>query len=452
MRVGAGIGEAAMTRMIRPLLIMLAMLASAAGAEPVFTPGSCQQDKKDACLDATPCKKLGDVTACLAGTTDRPTNSVLLAETCWQYQAEFTCRDSTSVDTCSPLRARGCGQVNTQCLTDTQGTACASSTLTFQCPDKAPTVTEKVVCETALCQADGTGCFDTSRPGDKDFGQAAALMEAAREAGVYGVNGDAVEIFKGYLEQCSVKTLGGSNVKSCCTAAGGGGQYTNYAVIGQTAKAAYAVGKEEIKAGSKYVYDSLFQAQDAGLIGDGMGAAAGGLSEGAAEGVASQAGTSFGAYGFEFSYSASGGFSYVGFDPYSFALSVAIAIITEWLSCDQEEQVMQMKRGQNLCVYLDSYCATTSLGVCTEKKERHCCFNSVLAKVINRQGRAQLGLPMDQCGGFTQPQLLAIDFSRLDLTEFIATIVPKDVNSGELQGDVRATVEKKVNDYYGNGE
>jgi len=431
------------------LLLTLIVLASPSWADPVFEPGSCQQDKKDTCIDATPCKKIGDVTACLAGTVDAPANAVMMTESCWQYDAAFTCRDSSSVDTCSPLRAKGCGQINTQCLTYTEDGKCQSATLTFQCPDKPATVKETNVCDTSLCQADGTGCFNTSHPADKDFGQAAAMMEAAREAGVYGLKGENVEIFKGYMEECSVKTLGGSNIKSCCTAAGGGAQFSNYNVIGLTAKAAYAVGKEEIKAGSKYLYDALFQAQDSSLVQEGMSAAAGGLSDAAAEGVAAQAGTNFGAYGFEFSYSAAGGFEFVGFDPYSFAFAVIVAIVTEWLSCDQEEQVMQMKRGQNLCVYIESYCSSKALGVCIEKKERHCCFNSILAKLINRQGRAQLGMPMNQCGGFTQAQLTSLDFSAMDLSEFIATIVPKDINSGELQGDVKDTVDKKIKDYYG---
>lgn len=438
--------------MIKRLLLIAALLSSSAYASPTFEPGSCQQDVADRCIDLTPCKKFGDVTACLAGTPSPPANAVMLTESCWQYEASFTCRDSSSVDTCTPLRDRGCGQINTQCLTyknDDPAQGCISATLTFQCPDKPPTVKETTICDTSLCQADGTGCFDTSHRPDRDFGTAAAMAEAQRESGVYGTHGGTPEVFKGYMDECSVKTIGGSDIKSCCTAAGGGSAYTNYAVIGVTAKAAYAVGKEEMKAGSKYLYDALFNAQDASLAAEGASAAAGGLSGEVADGVASQAGTSFGAYGFEFSYSAAGGFEFVGFDPYSFAFSVAVMIITEWLSCDTQEQVMQMKRGQNLCVYIESYCASKVLGVCVEKKERHCCFNSVLAKLINRQGRAQLGLPMNQCGGFDTDQLARLDFSTMDLSEFIATIVPKDVTSGELTPSVTETVNKKVCDYYG---
>ena len=63
--------------------------------------------------------------------------------------------------------------------------------------------------------------------------------------------------------------------------------------------------------------------------------------------------------------------------------------------------------------------------------------------------RAQLGLPMNQCGGFDTDQLARLDFSTMDLSEFIATIVPKDVTSGELTPSVTETVNKKVCDYYG---
>lgn len=447
----------------RAAFLALALLAGVASADPVYDAESCIQDKKDACIDATPCKKISGITACLAGAVSPPKDAVMLAETCWQYEAAFTCRDSASIDTCQPLKDRGCAQINTQCLTyKDDGKTCVSSTLTMQCPVKPATVVEKTVCDTSLCSGDGAGCFDTNHPADKDMGQAAAMMEAAREVGTYGINGDNVEVFKGYAEECSVKTLGGSEVKSCCEGAGGGQDYTNYAIIGMSAKVAYAVGKEEIKAGSKYVYDALFASQDATLMESGMGAAAGGASSGLAEagagageaaggaGGAASAGTTFGAYGFQFSYSAAGGFSYVGFDPYSFALAVAIKIITEWLACTPEEQTFMLKEGQNLCVYLDSYCSDKVLGACVEKKERNCCFNSVIAKLINRQGRAQLGMDMMQCGGFNKDQLSMLDFSSMDFTEFIQTIVPTNPDTASTSSDVTTKATQKVKDYYGN--
>lgn len=276
------------------------------------------------------------------------------------------------------------------------------------------------------------------------------MMEVSRQAGVYGVNPAKIEIFKGYPEECGVKVLGGSEMKSCCTAAGGGAGYTNhavlYAVLYAGLKAAGAVGSEQgaaaVKTGSSYVYDALYGQTDSALIDKGLTS----MNDWASD---LGGGSSFGAYGFTFSYSYEAGFSYVGFDPYSFAFAIAVQIITQWLSCDVNEQALQMKKGQNLCVYKDSYCATKSLGVCTEVKERSCCFNSVLAKIVNQQGRTQLGMPMNQCGGFNQAQIQAIDFSKMDFSEFIATINVDPVDNKALNNQVNATAQKKIADYYG---
>ncbi len=429
---------------MRTFIFMLMVLLSGwTWAVPSREPGSCEQDQADICIDATPCKRLGDQTVCLANAPSPPVGALILASNCWQYRAAFTCRASDTLSTCTPLRDRGCGQTGTSCLSvDDQG-RCLSSQLTFSCPDKLATTTTTNVCDRALCQSDGLGCFDTSRPDDQDFTRAAVMMEASREAGVYGVKGEGVELFKGYMEQCSVKVLGGSSLKSCCSAAGGGGAFTNYHVIGLAADAAYAVGKEELKAGSKYLYDALFTAQDGSLMNSGLAAASGGLSPGAATGVAAQAGTNFGAYGFSFSYSSAGGFQFVGFDPTTFAIAIAMQIITEWLSCGQDEQILQMKNGQSLCTYIETYCSSRVLGVCVERKQRHCCFNSVLAKLINRQGRAQLGLPQEQCGGLSQEQLAALDFSRMDLSEFIASISPRQINAEEEVARMRDSINRR---------
>ena len=392
------------------------------------------------------CVKTSEV--CAAPNQTRNIDGVSFFRECWRWQSTYNCRSADVVNNCQPLRDRGCTQSGAACVDTAPDGSCSMYEQRYQCPLAPEKTVEKTVCDAAFCQDGDAGCFDTTRPPDLDFGQAAAIMEASREAGIYGLDPDKVEIFKGYMEECSLKVLGGASIKSCCSPSGGGGGFNNYAVIGLAAEAAYTIGKAKIKAGSKYVYDALFQAQDADLIQEGLVAAAGGLSEGAAEAVAAQAGTEFGAYGFEFSYSSTGGFQYAGFDPGSFAIAVAIAIVTEWLSCDQAEQVMAMKRGQSLCTHINTYCSRKTLGACTEKKERHCCFNSMLAKLINRQGRAQLGLAMNQCGGFTQVQLEALDFAQIDLSEFIASIAPKDLNADGLASTVGATVDQKVTDYY----
>ena len=98
---------------------------------------------------------------------------------------------------------------------------------------------------------------------------------------------------------------------------------------------------------------------------------------------------------------------------------------------DFAEQILAMKRDNRLCHGVGSYCSSRLpiIRVCIETTESYCCFNSRLARILNEQGRAQLGRgwggPQNpDCGGFTVTQLQSLDFSRMNLTEFYAEIAP----------------------------
>lgn len=398
-------------------------------------------------LGAGDCERTGSI--CTAPNQTRNVDGISVFRECWEYQDTYQCRSQNTVNDCQPLREKGCAQIGSVCVERDDSGACVMYEQKYNCQDKPETYTEKTVCEqSAFCQNGGAGCFDTSAPADKDFGQAAVMMEAAREAGVYGIDPNKVEIFKGYMEECSIKVLGGSSLKNCCKSAGGGGSFTNYALLGAGmsagSTAAGEASRESLKAGSKYVYDSLYGQVDSGIVNKGLGAMnswASGLGDGVFN-------PQFNFYGFSFQFSFANGFQMVSFDPYSFAFQIGMMMVQEWLSCDPKEQVIAMKRGQNLCVHVETYCSKKVLKVCVEKKEKHCCFNSKLAKIINRQGRAQLGLAMNSCGGFNQEQLQALDFSQMDLSEFIADIVPKDVPASTMSDRVQQTVNQKVQSYY----
>ncbi len=269
------------------------------------------------------------------------------------------------------------------------------------------------------------------------------MTEAQRQAGIYGIDASDVSIFKGYSSECSVKVLGGTELNSCCKASGGGAAFSNNSLMSQGFSAVSAVGSEVIKTGSHYVYDALYASADSGLLAEGLGAAS-------SFDVGLSSGSTFGAYGFNFSFSMANGFQFTGFDPYSFAAAVAIQMISQWLQCSSEEQTFSLKKGQNLCVFVGSYCSNKIplINLCLEKKEQYCCFNSILAKVINRQGRAQLGMAMNQCGGFTEDQLKAIDFAKLDLSEFMATLHANTASAAASASKVNATVQQKVQSYY----
>ena len=89
-----------------------------------------------------------------------------------------------------------------------------------------------------------------------------------------------------------------------------------------------------------------------------------------------------------------------------------------------------------------------------ERTQTYCCFPSRLARIINEQGKAQLGRSWGdaqnpQCDGFTVAELQHLDFSTMDLSEFYAEIAPTLPDVGALQGNA---LGKKANCYFGAGK
>lgn len=392
------------------------------------------------------CVKTGSV--CLEPAETRKVNGADVYLACWRYEDAYDCRSDSTVSNCAPLRDAGCSQLGSNCVSLAADGSCLLASYRYRCPDQPASQIQQTVCSDAFCQDGGAGCFDTTRPPDTDLGLAVSMAEATREAGVYGVNPDRLELFRGERDECSVKVLGGAVLKSCCEGSGGGAGFSNHALLLSALSAGAGIaggaGNSALRAGSHYVYDALYEQTDSVLMDKGLSAMNNWASE-------LNTSSSFGAYGFTFSYSVEGGFAFTGFDPTSFAAAVAIQLVTEWLSCTPAEQTYALKQGQNLCVYADSYCSNKVpiLDICLEQKEVHCCFNSVLAKTVNRQGRAQLGLPANQCGGFSQAQLQALDFAAMDFSEFMASIQPHLPEAGASASQVQASVRQRAASYYG---
>lgn len=54
-----------------------------------------------------------------------------------------------------------------------------------------------------------------------------------------------------------------------------------------------------------------------------------------------------------------------------------------------------------------------------------CSFNSVLAKIINTQGKPQLGLDVSNCAGLSMEQLGQLDFTKIDFSEFSSQMLDR---------------------------
>jgi conjugal transfer mating pair stabilization protein TraN len=113
---------------------------------------------------------------------------------------------------------------------------------------------------------------------------------------------------------------------------------------------------------------------------------------------------------------------------YNMALLVAQII---W-SCSERELELGVKRELKACSYRGQYCATRVFGFCVERRRGYCCFASPLSRIMQEQIRPKLGMSWGsarhpQCGGLTIAELQAVDFSEIDLTEWMDILLDEGV-------------------------
>lgn len=123
----------------------------------------------------------------------------------------------------------------------------------------------------------------------------------------------------------------------------------------------------------------------------------------------------------------------IGIDPATIALSIAFTMIVELLltGCNAEDMEAGVLRGSDMCVEVGSYCKIKiPLIGCIQKAKSNCCFNSKLGRIIQEQGRPQLttfasgwGTAEEpDCRGFSPEEFQALDFSKIDMSEYYADI------------------------------
>lgn len=141
-----------------------------------------------------------------------------------------------------------------------------------------------------------------------------------------------------------------------------------------------------------------------------------------------------------------------GIDPTSIAISLAINFMMDFLlsGCDQQDMEVGMLRGSGMCHEVGTYCSSKILGICVQKSKGHCCFNTKLGRIIQEQGRPQLksfnglgwGTPKNPyCRGFTPEEFQALDFSKMDLSEYYSEI------EARAQADIQIDMKDKIDAY-----
>ncbi len=94
--------------------------------------------------------------------------------------------------------------------------------------------------------------------------------------------------------------------------------------------------------------------------------------------------------------------------------------------CSKDEIDLIDKRNKNLCIYLGKTKSKT-LGATIIVKHKYCCFGSLLNKVIQAQGRKQLGIGWGSpsnpnCRGLTLSEIMQLNFDEMDFSEFFIEI------------------------------
>lgn len=119
-------------------------------------------------------------------------------------------------------------------------------------------------------------------------------------------------------------------------------------------------------------------------------------------------------------------------------------------SCDAEEKELAELRAKNRCIQVGTYCAEKLLGVCIRKKTSFCCYGTKLAKIVQEQGKRQLGLgfgdpEQPQCQGLTPEQLSRLDFSRIDFSEILSEVVgrTRTIKPEKLVSGIQKSMENK---------
>ncbi len=97
-------------------------------------------------------------------------------------------------------------------------------------------------------------------------------------------------------------------------------------------------------------------------------------------------------------------------------------------SCNADEVKLQNLRERNLCVYVGK--STSGTKPAHINKHHFCCFGNMLNKVIQVEGRKQLGMDFGEgghpnCRGLTLEEITRLDFEKMDFSEFIVEIKKK---------------------------
>ncbi|MGB3796717.1 MAG: conjugal transfer protein TraN [Alteraurantiacibacter sp.] len=127
-----------------------------------------------------------------------------------------------------------------------------------------------------------------------------------------------------------------------------------------------------------------------------------------------------------------------------------VPLITPFL-CNSEDRDVDRKDDEGLCYKVGTYCSDKVLGVCVTKKQSYCCFSSKLVRILQVQGREQLGMEWGEpkapdCEGFMVEEFQRLDLSLMDFTDVYAEFVDAAKIPDEVETSLM--IQQRIDEYF----
>lgn len=354
------------------------------------------------------CERASSV--CTQPKQTRIINDLPVTRNCWQYTNTFNCVNLDPRSDCNqPRFGDSCQQNGPPVCIDYDAfivpQVCNAYRYSFLCQENIQQTQTVANCTGQQYCENGT-CWDTGYPPDKDYAMAVTATEIGREGGLY-MNPN-LRVFSGVDCRCTKKLFG---LVNCCTRSGlrTAGMFTNLAVE-------LGLRPQNPRDASSYSFDVLFATQKPGFFGFNPQMSP-----------------------IQFIESTIPGF---------WQMMAPIWQLTGLVDCSDDEKALALRRDSRLCVDIGEYCSRRLpiIRTCIEQTHSYCCFNSHLARIINEQGRAQLGkgwgsAESPDCSGFSIAEIQRLDFSRMDFSEFYAEVVAQVPDAGTVQQQVTTQIQ-----------
>lgn len=331
-------------------------------------------------------------------------NDLPVTRACWAWTNAFDCVTQKNESDCDQPRHGECSLVGEpECVDqDAVDGFCTAEKYEYSCTVRDTTRHESRLNCGAQVFVDREGNqWDASSTPDPDFLTVVAWMEAGRQGGRYMDQGS-LRVFDGVENRCKKKLFG---LVNCCARPG-----ADVSMLNNLSVAMGVAGTVGKAMASYYTFDILLSIDSPTWIINGFGKFFGmGLESPLMD--------------FILGHITAGQFA-MSLIPGPWQLAMIAIQLSGILSCDEKEQFLGLKRDAELCVENGSWCSKRLpvIRTCIERTYSYCCFNSRLAKLVNRQGRQQLGINDNKCTGFSASQLQSLDLSAMDLSEFMDEI------------------------------